>query len=205
MITEEKAMLIVISGPSGVGKGTLCKMLLEADRRTVFSVSATTRAPREGETDGKEYYFVTDEEFLSLKERGELLEDAVVHGHRYGTPLKPILDTIKDGHDVLLDIDTQGALNVMSKVPDCVSIFVLPPSWAALRARLLGRNTEKPEDVEIRLNNAVREVEQLAKYRYVIVNDDGPGGLERAFDELRSIVSAERHRTIRYTPHLNDR
>ena len=204
MIVDEKAMLIVISGPSGVGKGTLCKMLLESDNRTVFSVSATTRSPREGETDGIEYYFVSEHDFLSMKERGELLEDAVVHGHRYGTPLQPILDRLAEGHDVILDIDTQGALNVMKKVPDCVSIFILPPSWTALRERLLARNTEKPEDVEIRLNNARGEVRHLSSYRYVIINDVGPDGLTRAFYDLRSIVDAERHHTIRYMPQLND-
>lgn len=197
-----KGMLIVISGPSGVGKGTLCKRLLAECSGLFFSVSATTRLPREGETNGKEYFFVSDEEFLQMKERGELLEDAVVHGHRYGTPAGPILDSVESGRDIVLDIDTQGALNVMKKAPDCVTVFIMPPSWESLRKRLEGRDTEQAEEVEIRLKNARAEVEMLPRYRYAIINNDGLSGIEQALNDLKSIVNAERHRTNRYMPAL---
>lgn len=202
MTESKKAMLIVISGPSGVGKGTICKKLFDDDPDIAFSVSATTRFPRPGEKNGIDYFFVSEEEFNNMKSSGELLEDAEVHGHKYGTPLKPILETLACGKDVILDIDTQGALNVMEKVPECISIFILPPSWDSLRKRLEGRHTETAEEVKTRLDNARREVMQLSNYSYAIVNQDGENGIEQALSDLKSIVNAERHKTIRFFPSL---
>ncbi len=197
-------MLIVVSGPSGVGKGTLCKMLLDSDAGTCFSVSATTRQPRDGEVEGVHYFFVTEEEFLKLKEEQALLEDAVVHGHRYGTPEKAVRDMLESGKDVILDIDPQGACQVIEKCPDCVAVFILPPSWESLRRRLTLRNTESPEDIERRLSNARQEVQLLHRYRYVIVNEEGEEGKQLAFEALKHIVDAERHQTMRCRTDMNE-
>ena len=161
MRETRKGMLLVISGPSGVGKGTLFKKLLAQDESLTFSVSYTTRAPRPGEVDGKDYYFVTDEAYDRMIENDGFLEYANVHTDRYGTPRQPVLDALEQGKNVVLDIDSQGALQVMARMPDCVSVFILPPSFTALRARLEGRNTEPQEKIEKRLRNARDEVKLM--------------------------------------------
>ena len=196
MREARKGMLLVISGPSGAGKGTLYGRVLAADPDMTFSVSYTTRAPRPGEVDGKDYRFVSEEEFVTMLERDGFLEHAGVHGHFYGTPRQPVLNALEAGRSVMLDIDPQGALQVMEKMPDCVSVFILPPSFSELRRRLEGRGTETPEEIERRLGNARGEVLLKDKYKYLVVNDD----LEAAYKTLQGIVDAEKQRSTLYFP-----
>ncbi|MCI5772835.1 MAG: guanylate kinase [Clostridiales bacterium] len=200
MQEKRRGMLVVISGPSGTGKGTLAHMLLEADANLRFSVSVTTRKPRDYEVEGVHYYFVSDAEYDALLEKDALLEHATVHAHRYGTPRAPIERLLDEGKSVLLDIDPQGAREVIRKCPDCVSIFILPPTYAALRERLHTRNTEDPVEIQRRLNNARGEIEQMERYQYAVVNGDGEEGKQKAYAQLRSILDAERQRTTRYFP-----
>lgn len=193
----QKPMMLVLSGPSGVGKGTLGKRLIE-EEGFGFSISCTTRGPRPGERDGVDYLFIDREEFLRRREAGGFLETAAVHDEFYGTPRAPAEKAMAEGRDFLLDIDPQGGVQVMEKVPEAVSVFLLPPSWAELEHRLRGRGTETEEKIEKRLHNARREVQYLSRYDYCIVNDD----LEKAWIELRGIVRAERHNTKRFIPEL---
>ena len=190
---ERTGMLLIISGPSGTGKGTLVNKLMESDPTFRFSCSVTTRKPRQGEIDGVHYYFVDEADFERMVANNEFLEHATVHGNHYGTLRKPVEDLMKQGHNVLLDIDPQGAINVMENTDDYVSVFILPPSFDDLRARLIGRNTDAPDVIERRLNNARGEIQKVDRYQYALVNDD----LEFAFAQLQSIVNAEKLRTIR--------
>ncbi len=196
MREERKSMLIVISGPSGVGKGTIYNRLLDNDPSLTFSVSVTTRAPRPGETDGVDYFFISDEEYSRLLAQDAFLEHATVHGHSYGTLKSQVEEKMAKGLNVVLDIDPQGARNVMAVSPDCVSIFLLPPSYEKLRQRLYGRNTDDPVEIERRLGNARGEIEQANLYQYTVVNDD----LELAYDQVSAIITAEKLRTTRYFP-----
>jgi len=196
VIVKRKGMLLIISGPSGTGKGTLVKKLMESDPSISFSCSATTRAPRPGEIDGVHYHFIDDTAYDRLLSEDAFLEHATVHGHRYGTLKREVEEQLASGKNVLLDIDPQGAINVMNHVCDYVSVFILPPSFSALRVRLHTRNTDDPVEIERRLRNARREVLNIGKYHYAVVNDD----LELAFSQLQSIVNAEKQRTTRFCP-----
>lgn len=195
----QKGMLLVISGPSGAGKGTLAEMLLARDASFAFSVSATTRAPRPGEVDGVHYHFITEDAFAEMEASGQFLETARVHGHRYGTPIKPVMASIDAGRNLLLDIDSQGALQVLGKLANCVTVFILPPSYDELERRLLKRGTEPPGDVLQRLINARREIAMLEKYRYALINDE----LEAAYARLEAIVRAEKLNTLRFKPEID--
>lgn len=189
----KKGLLIVVSGPSGTGKGTVCAELLEATPELDYSISATTRAMREGEKDGVNYYFLTREQFEREIEDGGFLEYAEVYGNYYGTPLKKIEERLNEGHDILLEIDTQGALNVMKKCPEGVFIFLLPPSLAELERRIRGRGSETEESLARRLGAARNEIEIGRSYKYVVVNST----VKMAVRQIQAILLAERARTGR--------
>ena len=187
-----KGMLLVISGPSGAGKGTLVSKLLDKDPSFAFSVSVTTRNRRENEIEDVHYHFISEEEYDKLLSEDAFLEHASVHGHRYGTLKSEVYDRMERGQNVLLDIDPQGARAVMEKEKDCVSVFILPPSYHDLKVRLHTRNTEREEEIQRRLNNARGEIEQMHRYRYLIVNDD----LDTCVREVSSIIDTRMHKDI---------
>lgn len=186
-----KGLLILISGPSGTGKGTVCDLLRQKHPEISYSISATTRQPRPGEQDGVNYYFYTKEKFREMIDQGQLLEWAEVYGNFYGTPKQKVLDRLEAGEDILLEIDTQGALNVMKVMPEGLFIFLLPPSLEELAARLKGRGTETEESLHRRLGAAVDEIKLATKYRYVVVNDK----VEDAQEIIANIIEAEHHRS----------
>jgi guanylate kinase len=202
--SKARGMLIVVSSPSGGGKGTLIRRILNEEPYIIsdlgYSVSFTTRKPREGEIEGKHYHFVSLEQFKQMQDCGEFLEWAEVHGNLYGTAHSEIKRELELGKDIILEIDVQGAATVRHKVPDAVKIFILPPSFEVLRARLIGRGTETPEGLQLRLRNSRSEVEAFKEFDYVILNDD----LNQASAQLSSIIQAERARRIRQT-HLAER
>lgn len=195
MSETRKGMLLVISGPSGTGKGTLIERLMQADKSLVFSVSATTRAPRPGEIDGVHYHFVSNEKYDELVAQNAFVEHATVHGNRYGTLRSEVYERLSRGENVVLDIDVQGALNVIASEKEKVSIFILPPSMKVLRERLTGRGTETEEAVERRLHNAVWEISQKDHYEYKVINDD----LEDCLHTLQAIIEAEKHAAAYYS------
>ena len=200
MKDRRKGMLLVISGPSGAGKGTLVDKLLKKDPSFRFSVSVTTREKRKNEIEDVHYHFISEAEYDKLLEQDAFLEHASVHAHRYGTLKSEVFERMERGQNVLLDIDPQGARTVMEKVPDCVSVFILPPSFSELKVRLHTRNTEKPEEIERRLNNARGEIAQMSRYRYLIVNDD----LDLAFEQLTAVVRAEKQNSSRFFPEIGE-
>jgi guanylate kinase len=182
-----KPQIFVISGPSGVGKGTLIAQLFSHVPNLAFSVSATTRAPRDGEQDGVDYYFVTQDEFNELIEKDALLEWAPVHLDKYGTPRKPVEAQLESGLSVILDIDVQGALQVKKSCPSAHFIFIEPPSLEVLESRLRGRHTESEEAIQKRMYDAVLELSYKSEYDYSLVNDN----LEQAIEELVSYVMSK--------------
>lgn len=189
--TQGRGELIVLSGPSGVGKSTVIADLLRARPEIYFSVSFTTRSPRTGEVNGVNYHFVSREEFERMISAGELLEYAEYVGNYYGTSLKIIREKLESGTDVLLDIEVQGAAEVRSKCPDAVTIFIVPPSLDELSRRLHGRNTDAEDVIAHRLEKAKEECREIGNYDYVVVNHD----ISAASREIQTILDAERCRT----------
>lgn len=184
-----KGKLFIISGPSGAGKGTICKEL-KKETDIDISVSMTTRQPRTGETDGISYYFVTKEQFKEEIENNGFLEYAEVYGNYYGTPKGKVVEKLENGKDVILEIDIQGALNVKESYPEGVFIFILPPSMEVLRKRLTGRGTETEECINMRLSQTLKEISYIDKYDYCVINDE----VDVATGKVRSIISAEHSR-----------
>lgn len=192
---DESGALIVVSSPSGGGKGTLIKRVLKAVPDLGYSVSFTTRPRREGEVDGVHYHFVTAETFAAMRDAGDFLESATVHGNLYGTAYSEIERELSRGRDVILEIDVQGAESVRLTVASLVSVFILPPSREVLAARLANRGSENSSNFELRLRNARFEVERYREFDYVVLNDE----VERASAHLAAIVVAERARRRRQT------
>ena len=188
MQAQKKGVLFVVSGPSGVGKGTINKKLFEEfGDRIAYSVSATTREPREGEENGREYFFISRQEFEKRVANNEFLEHAEYAGNCYGTPRDYVLSLLQRGVSVILEIDVQGAMQVKRRMPESVSVFILPPSFEELEHRLRGRGTETPEKIERRLAAAKAEMARAPEYDYQIVNDD----LDAAYARLREIFILE--------------
>jgi len=190
-----KGNLIIISSPSGGGKGTLIKEVLKSLPNVGYSISYTTRAMRQGEVNGRDYFFVGVDEFNDLVDKGEFLEFAEVHGNFYATSLKQILAETNLGHDIILEIDVQGAQSVLKKIPEAVSIFIMPPSFEVLRQRLVARQTEKREDLELRLHNSFAEVKHFSEFEYIVINDE----VSSAANNLETIILAERQKRVRQT------
>lgn len=179
----------MFSGPSGVGKGTLVSRLFSEMEGLSYSVSCTTRKPREGERDGVEYRFVSEEDFKRHIQAGDFLEWASVHGHHYGTLRSDVQRVLDQGHDIVLEIDVQGALQVKEKIPEAVTIFIAPPSPQVLEKRLRNRGTEDEQELRIRLANAEREMEQKSKYDFCVINDN----LAEAVEELKQVIRGQRN------------
>jgi len=185
-----RGILFVISGPSGVGKGTIKDALLLKLQDIKLSISATTRPKREGEIEGRDYFYLSQKEFATKLEHDEFLEHAPVYSNMYGTPKKYVLDNIQRGYDVLLEIDIQGALKVKEKMPEGVFIFIQPPSVEALEQRINGRGKDSPESIQTRLAACREEMAMVNHYDYLVIND----ALEEAVDKVQSIIIAERCR-----------
>ena len=190
---RRRGTLFVVSAPSGAGKTTLCREARLRVPGLAYSVSCTTRAPRAGEVDGVDFRFISREAFLLMRERGELAEWASVHGNLYGTPARPLETALRDGRDVLLDIDTQGATQLRQRYPEAVLVFVVAPSMAELEQRLRERRSDADQDIARRLARAREEIALWKQYDYLIVNRD----VKEAMDQLMAVIQAERCRTTR--------
>lgn len=198
---KNNGMLVVLSGPAGSGKDTVISELFKSDFDITKSVSMTTRKPRDGETDGIDYMFVSEEDFLDAVENGELLEYARYGVNYYGTPKRPVDKWLEDGHIVILKIDVEGAGNIRKIYPDTVSIFIMPPSMQILEKRLRDRGSEDEEDVLRRLKIAFNEIERCRnEYDYVVINDD----LQDAVDDIKTIINAEKHKVSRCNIFLSE-
>ena len=185
-----RGLLLIVSGPSGVGKGTVCARILAQSNDTVVSVSATTRPPRAGEVEGKNYFFLTKDEFFKKRDRGEFLEWAEVFGNYYGTPADKVAEKLKSGKNVILEIDTQGAMQVKAACPEGVSIFILPPSFEELKKRITKRGTESPQIIQKRLSCAKAEMDLADKYDHVVINVDA----SKTASDIIEIINMERSR-----------
>ena len=196
-----RGTLFVVSSPSGGGKGSIIRRLLDVVRvpNLSYSVSYTSRAPRNGEVEGREYFFVNRNSFEEMVAAGEFLEWANVHGNLYGTAKRQVLEETANGVDIILEVDVQGAASVRKLLVDSISVFILPPSYEVLRERLIARGTDSPQELEVRLRNAPQELSQYTAFDYVILNDH----LDRAAAQLASIIDAERARCVRQETLVN--
>ena len=185
---KKKGMIIIVSAPSGAGKTSICDALIESDKNIVYSVSTTTREPRKGEKNGREYYFVNDIEFKKMVKKNLFVEWAKVHDHFYGTSKKVLEQTINKGKDILLDIDVQGAVKIKKQYKDALMIFITTPTLKILKERLINRNKDSLEVIKTRLENAKKELTYLPKYDYLILNDK----LDESIKKAKSIICAER-------------
>lgn len=197
---NKQGLLVVVSGFSGAGKGTAMKRLLEKYDTYALSVSATTRAPREGEQDGREYFFKTVEEFQDMIAKDQLVEYAQYVTNYYGTPKAYVEEQLASGKNVILEIEIQGALKIKEKFPDAVLMFIVPPSTAVLRERLIGRGTETPEVIEARLKRAAEEAEGVEAYDYVVVNDN----LEDCVEDINEIIKSEQKKVAKNLTLINN-
>lgn len=191
----QQGILIVVSGPSGTGKGTICRELLHSNPHLKYSISATTRQPRAGEVDGVNYLFTTKDEFKNMIESDELLEWAEVYGNFYGTPRRYVLEQLRNGYDVVLEIDTQGAMKVKEKFPEGVYIYIIPPSLDELADRIFKRGTDSLDVIKNRLNCASGELSQAQNYHYIVMNDQ----VAAAVAKVETIIAAEKLRSERNT------
>ena len=198
---NRKGLLLVVSGPSGAGKGTICKALLNKNDQIKLSVSATTRKPRNGEVHGVNYFFIEKEEFTKMIENGEFLEHAQIYDNFYGTPKAAIIECLEKGQDVILEIEMQGARQIKEVYPEGVFIFVLPPSLEELKSRIVGRGTETQEEIEKRFSCAFEEINQIVNYDYFIVNED----IEKSVNDVEAIISAEKNKVTRYKNNIIDK
>ena len=196
-----KGLLLVVSGPSGAGKGTICKALLNKNDKIKLSVSATTRKPRNGEVHGVNYFFLEKEEFTTMIENGEFLEYAQIYDNFYGTPKSAIIECLEKGQDVILEIEMQGAKQIKEVYPEGVFIFVLPPSLEELKSRIVGRGTETQEEIEKRFSCAFEEINQIVNYDYFIVNED----IEKSVNDVEAIIASEKNKVIRYKNNIIDK
>lgn len=190
-----KGFLLVLSGPSGSGKGTVSQALMKKREDIKFSISATTRKPRPTEVNGENYFFLSEEEFQRMEENNEFLESAYVHTNYYGTPKKFVMDEIEDGEIVLLEIDVQGALQIKKNYKEAIFIFLLPPTMDELKNRIIKRGTETDEDIKTRFNNAFRELDFVGEYDFFVVNDK----VENAVNDIEAIIHSERLRVKRHS------
>lgn len=198
---DRKGLLLVVSGPSGAGKGTICKALLNKNDDIKLSVSATTRKPRNGEVHGVNYFFIEKEEFTKMIENGEFLEYAQIYDNFYGTPKSAIIECLEKGQDVILEIEMQGAKQIKEVYPEGVFIFVLPPSLEELKSRIVGRGTETAEEIEKRFSCAFEEINQIVNYDYFIINED----IEKSVNDVEAIISAEKNKVTRYKNNIIDK
>lgn len=189
----QAGILFVVSSPSGGGKGTLIQRVLKRLPNLSYSVSYTTRKPRDGEVDGREYFFVTPEQFSQMVERNDFLEWAKVHSYLYGTSRDQVARDVSLGRDIILEVDVQGAASIRNLISDAVSVFILPPSLEVLRERLIARGTDSPDDLAVRLRNAPEELKAYKTFDYVIINDDA----DTASAKLMAIIEGERTRLSR--------
>lgn len=195
-----KGLVVILSGPSGSGKGSMVGRMMEMEESIRLSVSATTRGPREGEIAGVHYHYMTKPQFEELIEQDGVLEYARYCDNYYGTPAAPVRQWREEGRDVLLEIEVQGARQVKTKIPEAVTIFIMPPSMEVLKKRLVGRNTEPEEVVQKRLQTAVDEMKQADQYDYIVVNDD----LDDAARDVLAILSAEKARAVHMTQFVQE-
>ena len=187
---NEHGMLVVVSGFSGAGKGTLMKALLNRYENYALSISATTREPRTGEVNGKEYFFVTEEHFKNMIEKEELIEYAQYVNHSYGTPKEYVLNQMKMGKDVILEIEIQGALKVKERFPEAILLFVMPPNAHELKRRLIGRGTESMEVINARLRRAAEEAQGMEAYDYILINDE----IDTCVEEMHLMIQVQHKR-----------
>ncbi len=199
-VTRRRGTLVVVSAPSGAGKTTLCTEVRAMVPGLAYSVSVTTRAPRPGEVDGKDFHFVSQATFKAMRERNEFAEWAVVHDNFYGTRAEPLEQALAAGLDVLLDIDTQGARQLRTRYPEAISVFIVAPSLALLEQRLRERKSDAPQEIALRMARARQEIAAWREYDYLLINRD----LKEAVDQLANVIQAERCRTSRLALRLPD-